>query len=166
MRISVVTALCACSLFSAMPAVAQSKIAFVNADRVVRESAPAARALKKLEKEFEKREQELQKAGKQLQALEDALEKNSVTLTETDRRNREREFSDLSRDFQRRQREYREDRTQRQNDELAGVAERANRAIRQIAEAEHYDLILQEAVYFSPTIDITDKVLKVLAETK
>lgn len=166
MRISIVAAFVFLSLFVALPTMAQSKIAFVNADRVVRESAPAARALKKLEKEFEKREQELQKTSKQLQALEDLLEKNSVTLTETERRNREREFNDLSRDFQRRQREYREDRTQRQNDELAGVAERANRAIRQIAEAEHYDLILQEAVYFSPAIDITDKVLKLLAETK
>lgn len=166
MRISAVLALFVLSLFAAVPVMAQSKIGFVNADRVVRESAPAARALKKLEKEFEKREQDLQKTSKQLQSLEDMLEKNSVTLSEAERRNREREFSDLSREFQRRQREYREDRTQRQNDELAGVAERANRAIRQIAEAEHFDLILQEAVYFSPAIDITDKVLKLLAETK
>lgn len=166
MRISMLVAAGVLSFLAVQPGWAQSKIGFVNADRVVRESAPAARALKKLEKEFEKREQDLQKTSKQLQTLEDMLEKNSVTLTEADRRNREREFNDLSREFQRRQREYREDRTQRQNDELAGVAERANRAIRQIAEAEHFDLILQEAVYFSPAIDITDKVLKLLAETK
>lgn len=143
-----------------------SRIGFVNADRVVRESAPAARALKRLEKEFEKREQELQKMGKQLQSLEDSLEKGSTPLADSDRRNKEREFNELNREFQRRQREYREDRTQRQNDELAGVAERANRAIKQIAEAEHFDLILQEAVYFSPAVDITDKVLKVLVDTK
>ncbi|MBK9392543.1 MAG: OmpH family outer membrane protein [Uliginosibacterium sp.] len=166
MRVSAVVVGLFLSLFAALPALAQSKIGFVNADRVVRESAPAARALKKLEKEFEKREQELQKTSKQLQVLEDTLEKSSASLNEADRRNKEREFNDLSREFQRRQREYREDRTQRQNDELAGVAERANRAIRQIAEAEHFDLILQEAVYFSPAIDITDKVLKLLAETK
>lgn len=165
MRISAV-AVTAFLLLASVPVWAQSRIAFVNADRVVRESAPAARALKKLEKEFEKREQELQKMGKQLQTLEDSLDKGAVTLTDTERRAREREFNDMNREFQRRQREYREDRTQRQNDELAGVAERANRAIRQIAEAEHYDLVLQEAVYFSPSIDITDKVLKLLAETK
>lgn len=166
MRISAVVVALFFSAMAALPAVAQSKIGFVNADRVVRESAPAARALKKLEKEFEKREQELQKTSKQLQVLEDALEKGSASLSDAERRNKEREFNDLSREFQRRQREYREDRTQRQNDELAGVAERANRAIRQIAEAEHFDLIVQEAVYFSPAIDITDKVLKLLAETK
>lgn len=147
-------------------ALAQGRIAFVNADRVVRESAPAARALKKLEKEFEKREQDLQKTSKHLQTLEESLERNAATMSDSERRAREREFNDLSRDFQRRQREYREDRAQRQNDELAGVAERANRAIRQIAESEHYDLIVQEAVYFSPSIDITDRVLKLLADTK
>ena len=155
------------SLCTSVPALAQqNRIGFVNADRVVRESAPAVRALKRLEKEFEKREQELQKMGKQLQALEDSLEKASASMSDSDRRNREREFNDLNREFQRRQREYREDRSQRQNDELAGVAERANRAIKQIAEAEHFDLILQEAVYFSPSVDITDKVLKLLSDTK
>ena len=128
MRISAVVVALSFSVMTALPAMAQSKIGFVNADRVVRESAPAARALKKLEKEFEKREQELQKTGKQLQALEDSLEKGSASLSDAERRNKEREFNDLSREFQRRQREYREDRTQRQNDELAGVAERANRA--------------------------------------
>ena len=147
-------------------ALAETRVGFVNAERVMRESAPAVRAQKKLEKEFEKREQELQKLSKQLSSIQDSLDKNSVTMSENDRRNREREFNDLNREFQRKQREYREDRTQRQNEELAGVLERANRTIRQIAENEKYDLILQEAVYFGPSIDITEKVIKALADPK
>jgi outer membrane protein len=141
------------------------RVGFVNADRVMRESAPALRVQKKIEKEFEKRDQELQRVAKQLQGMQDNLEKNSVTMAEPDRRAREREFNDLNRDFQRRRREYLEDRNQRQNEEMAGVLDRANKAIKQVAETEKFDLIVQEAVYFNPRIDITDKVIKALTDT-
>ncbi|MFX7800679.1 OmpH family outer membrane protein, partial [Acinetobacter baumannii] len=79
-----------------------------------------------------------------------------------DRTRRQRELSDLDRDFQRKQREFREDLNQRRNEELAQVLERANRVIRSIAEQRKYDLIVQEAVYVNPRIDITDDVLKAL----
>lgn len=145
---------------------AQMRIGFVNAERVMRESAPAARALKKLEKEFERREQDLQKISKTLQGMQSSLEKTSLSLPEAERKTKEREFSDMSRDFQRRERTLREDYAQRQHEELAGIQEQANRVIQQIAEREKYDLILQEAVYASPAIDITDKVIKSLVDVK
>ena len=147
-----------------LPAAAEMKIGFVNSDRLMRDAAPAMKAQKKLEKEFEKREQELQKVSKQLQGMQEGLEKNAVTMSETDRKNKEREFNDLNRDFQRRQREFREDLNQRRNEELAAVIERANKAIKVIAEAEKYDIIFQDAVYANPRIDITDKVIKALAD--
>jgi outer membrane protein len=146
------------------PAAAEVKIGFVNSDRLMRDAAPAVKAQKKLEKEFEKREQELQKNAKQLQDMQTSLEKNSVTMAESERKNKEREFNDLNRDFQRRQREFREDLNQRRNEELASVIERANKAIKQIAEQEKYDVIFQDAVYANPRIDITDKVIKALAD--
>jgi outer membrane protein len=151
---------------AAPAAMAESRIGFVNSDRVMREAAPAVRAQQRLEKEFEKRDQELQKAGKELQALQEDLERNGVTMAEADRRAKERSFNDLNRDFQRKQREFREDLNQRRNEELASVLDRANRAVKQIAEAEKYDVILQEAVFASPRIDITDKVIKALADSK
>jgi outer membrane protein len=98
--------------------------------------------------------------------MQEALEKNSMTMGEGERRNKEREFNDLNREFQRKQREFREDLNQRRNEELAGVLERANKTIKQIAEADKYDIIFQEAVYASPRIDITDKVIKALSEAK
>ena len=155
-----------CALLSTSAlAIEPGRVGFVNADRVMRESAPALRVQKKIEKEFEKRDQELQRVAKQLQTMQDTLEKNSVTMAESDRRARDREFNDLNRDFQRRRREYLEDRNQRQNEEMAGVLDRANKAIRQVAETEKFDLIVQEAVYFNPRIDITDKVIKALTDT-
>jgi len=148
----------------AAPALAETKIGFVNGQKVINESPQAAKAKKKLEKEFEKRDQDLQKMAKQLQAMQEGLEKNAVTMSETDRRNKEREFNELNRDFQRKQREFREDLNLRQNEEMAGIYERVNKIIKQVAEAEKYDLIIQEGVYVSSKLDITDKVIKALGD--
>lgn len=147
-------------------AVAETKIGFVNSDRVMREAGPAVRAQQRLEKEFEKRDQEMQRMAKDLQQMQEELDRDAVTMAEADRRTKERAFNDLNRDFQRKQREFREDLNQRRNEELASVLDRANRAVKQIAEAEKFDIIFQEAVYASPRIDITDKVIKVLSESK
>lgn len=156
----------ACLMAFAVASMAEAKIGFVNSDKVMREAAPAVRAQKRLEKEFEKRDQDLQRLAKDLQAMQENLEKNGMTLAESDRKAKEREFNDLNRDFQRRQREFREDLNQRRNEELASVLDKANKTVKQIAEAEKYDIIFQEAVYASPRIDITDKVIKALSESK
>ena len=144
---------------------AESRIGFVNSQRVMNEAPQAAKAKKRIEKDFEKRDQDLQKIAKQLKEMQEALEKGGVALAESDRRVKEREFGDLNRDFQRKQREFREDLSQRQNEETAAIFERVNKIIKQIADAEKYDIIFQEAVYASPRIDITDKVIKALVET-
>ena len=148
------------------PAQSEGRVGYVNLERILRDSAPAVRAQKKLEQEFAKRDQELGKMADQLKRLQDSLEKNAVTMSDSDRSKREREFADLNREFQRRQREAREDFNQRRNEELSGVIERANRAVKQIAETEKFDIIFQEAVWASPRIDITDKVIKALDDSK
>ena len=145
---------------------ADAKVGFVNTERVFREAVPAVKALKKLEKEFATREQELQKMAKQTKDLQTALEKEAVTMSESERRNKEQDLARINRDFQRLQREFREDLNLRKNEELASVLERANKVIQTIAEAEQFDLILQEAVYKSSRIDITDKVIKALGGEK
>jgi outer membrane protein len=149
---------------AALPAAAQTeaRIGFVNTARILRDAVPAVRAQKKIEAEFSKRDQELAKVAEQLKRMQDDLERQGVTMPESQRRAKEREFNDLNRDFQRRQREFREDLNQRRNEELAQVVEQANRVIRQIAEQEKYDIIFQDAVYANPRIDITDRVIKAL----
>jgi outer membrane protein len=145
---------------------ADLRIGFVDVERIHRESAPAERASKQLEKEFAPRAQELQRREAQIKTLQAQLEKDSVTLSETDRRAREQELARNGVEFQRMQREYREDLNLRRNQEISALLERANRVIKQIADAEKYDLILQDAVYRNPRLDITDRVLKALAEGK
>jgi len=151
-------------VLSGVAAATEIKIGFVDMQRLFDQAPIAVKANKKLTSEFAKRELELQKLGKQIKAQQDALEKSGATMSEADRRNRERDLSDASREFQRKQREFREDLDVRRNEAMAVVIERANKALKQIAESEKYDLIVQDAVYFSPRIDITDKIIKALAD--
>ncbi len=153
-------------LSAAAVGAAELKIGFIDAERINRESAPAEAATKRLEKEFAPRAQELQRREAQIKTLQGQLEKDAVTMGESDRRTKEQELSRLNLDFQRMQRSYSEDLNLRRNQELQTLFERANRVIKSIAEAEKFDLILQEAVYRSPRLDITDRVLKALAEGK
>ena len=138
------------------------KIGYVNSDRVLREAVPAKAAQAKLEAEFAKREKELTDVGNRLKAAGEKLDKDAPTLAESERNRRQRDLIDQDREFQRKRREFQEDLNERRNAELAGVIERANRAIKVIFETEKYDLILQEAVFWSPKVDITDKVIKAL----
>ena len=138
------------------------KIGYVNSDRVLREATPAKAAQARLETEFAKRDKGLADLATTLKAAVDKLEREALTLSEADRVRRERDLSDQDREIQRKRREYQEDLSQRKNEELNAVVERANKVIKQIFETEKYDLILQEAVFAGPRIDITDKVIKAL----
>ena len=138
------------------------KIGYVNSERVLREATPAKAAQTRLEAEFSKREKELSDQGARLKATAERLEKEGPTLAETERARRQRELVEQDRDLQRRRREFQEDLTQRKNEELAAVVERANRVIKQIFEQEKYDVILQEAIFAGPRVDITEKVIKTL----
>jgi outer membrane protein len=141
----------------------EARIAAVNSDRILRESSAAKAAQTKLEAEFAKRDKDLQDMAQKLKSMSDALDKNGAGMAPADRAEKQRDLSQLDTDFQRKQREFREDLNQRRNEELAAVLDRANKVIKQIAEQQHYDLIVQEAVYVNPRIDITDQVLKALA---
>lgn len=140
----------------------EMKIGFVSTERIFREAAPAKVANAKIEQEFSKRDKELQDMAARLKGVSDKLDKDAPVLSESERLRRQRELSDLDKDFQRKQREFREDLNQRRNEELATVLDKTNRVIKQIAESEKYDIVFQEAVYISPRIDITDKVLRAL----
>lgn len=142
------------------------RVGVVDTERILRESAPALKAEQKIEKEFATRDAEIKKLAKQVKEMQHNLEQQRASLSDIERRNRERELSNSNVDLKRMQREFREDLNLRKNEELAGVLERANKAIQSIAVSEKYDLILQEAVYRNPKIDITDKVLKALASDK
>ena len=154
------------SLLAAPLQAQEFRLGFVSLDRIIKEAVPAKSAQAKLEQEFSKREKELQDLGATLKGLAEKLEREAPTLAEGQRASRQKQLVEQDRDFQRKRREFQEDLNARRNEELQQVFERANRVVKQVAEAEKYDLILQEAVYVNPKHDITDKVIKTLNAAK
>jgi outer membrane protein len=142
------------------------RVGFVNTDRIFREANTAKSAQAKLEQEFSRREKELNDVGSNLKSLSDKFEREAPTLSEAQRAQRQKQLVDQDREFQRKRREFQEDLNARKNEELQQVLERANKIVKQVAEAEKYDVVLQEAVYINPKHDITDKVIKALNAAK
>ena len=143
-----------------------ARIGFVNTDRMLREASSAKAAQTKLEQEFSRREKEIDEVGNTLKTASERFEREAPTMAETARQTRQRQLMDQDREFQRKRREFQEDLNSRKQEELQQILDRANRVVKQVAEAEKYDVILQEAVYINPKLDITDKVLKALNSAK
>ena len=157
------------SLWLAAGAQAQQetfRVGFVNTDRIFREATTAKAAQAKLEQEFSRRDKELNDLGNSLKAASEKFEREAPTLPDSQRQARQKQLIDQDREFQRKRREFQEDLNSRKNEELQQVLERANRVVRQVAEQEKYDLIVQEAAYINPKHDITDKVIKALNAAK
>ena len=162
LRVTTTSILMGCLMLSASVQAQEFRIGFVSTDRIFKEATTAKAAQTKLEQEFSKRERELVDLGASLKTLADKFEREAPTLAEGQRVSRQKQLVDQDREFQRKRREFQEDLNARKNEELQQVLERANKVVKQVAEAEKYDLILQEAVYVNPKHDITDKVIKVL----
>jgi len=144
---------------------AELKVGYVQVDKILQDAPQTAESGKKLEREFSPRSQELDKMQKQIRDIEAALDKEGVTLSETERRNKERDVSNIKIEFQRKQRELREDINLRKNEELSSLQDRINKAVQTVSETEGYDLVVYGGVAFaSKKIDITDKVLKLLGK--
>ncbi len=153
--------------YAAITAQAQEvRIGFINTDRIFKEANTAKQAQAKLEQEFSKREKDLNDSGNSLKTAVEKFEREAPTLSESQRVSRQKQLGEQDRDFQRKRREFQEELNARKNEEFQLVLERANRVIKQVAEAEKYDLVLQEAVYINPKHDITDNVLKVINSAK
>ncbi len=150
------------ALLSGIAQAQEFRIGFVNTDRIFREANTAKAAQSKLEQEFAKREKELVDNGNTLKNLSERFEREAPTLSESQRAAKQKQLIEQDRDFQRKRREFQEDLNARKNEELQQVLERANKVVKQVAETEKYDVILQEAVYINPKHDITEKVLKAL----
>jgi len=161
-RLSAALLLLLTMAFASQVQAQEFRVGFVNTDRIFKEAASAKAAQSKLEQEFSKREKEIVDLGATIKTLADKLERDAPTLSEAQRNTRQKQLVEQDRDFQRKRREFQEDLNSRKNEELQLVLERANKVVKLVAEAEKYDLVLQDAVYINPKHDITDKVLKAL----
>jgi outer membrane protein len=144
---------------------AELKIGAVNVIKIVNQSPQAEQANKRLQKEFEPRQKALQATENSLRSMQQKLEKDGPVMSESQRRNLERDLQTQGRDFQRASLELRDDFNIRRNEELGKLNQQILEVINNLAKEEGFDLILNEGgvIYASPAIDITDKVIKRLA---
>ena len=147
---------------AAAPAYADFKAGFIHTDRVFREASSARAAQAKLEQEFSRRDKEINDLGNTLKTATEKFERDAPTLSDSQRQTRQRQLMDQDREFQRKRREFQEDLNARKNEELNQLGERINKVVKQLAEQEKYDIIVDQAVYINPQHDITDKVIKAL----
>ena len=138
------------------------KIGYVNIERIFREAPAAIRGGKKLNQDIETRKQELQRMADDIKSQQSALSEQGKSLPDNERRAKEADLAESSVRFQRRQKELQEEIKVRQNEETSALLQKANKAIIQIAESEHLDIVLQDAIAVSGRVDITDKVIKKL----
>jgi len=154
--------LAASLLFVTASAVAETKIGYVQIERLM-QSPQSLESGKKLQTEFGPRNAELERFRKQIEDKEAALNKDSPTMSENDRRNKSQDLSNLKIDLERKQRELSEDFNLRKNEELSNLQDRINKAITSVSQAEGYDLVFYgTAAYAGKRVDITDKIVKTL----
>jgi len=144
----------------------ETRVGYINYQRITTESAPAKAAQGRLEQEFSKRDKDLVALRDSIKSFSERFDKDAPTLSESQRVSRQKEFADMNREFQRKQRELQEDINGRRNEELLQVLDKAAKAVKQVADAEKYDMVIQELAYNSGKHDLTDKVLKILNAAK
>jgi len=139
-----------------------SRIGVVNSERIFKESNMAKASQAKLQAEFAKREKELRDDAQKIKTAAEKLDKDAAVMPDAERVRKQRELADADRELQRKQREFTEDVNQRSFEERSKIAQKANQALKVVAEQRKLDLIVQEAAYVSPKIEVTDDVIKAL----
>ncbi len=136
------------------------KLGFVNTEKVFRDSRLVQSMQKKLEQEFASQKKAIEQMEKRGEVLQKQLLKSNLNAQE--RLQLEREYAQLNLDYRMASEEYSHNYSLRRNEEFTAIQAKANQLIKEIAEKEQFDLILQDAVYVKPQFDLTDRLIKAL----
>ena len=154
-------------IFNTSMVSAEIKIGFVEIKKILQNAPQTVKANKVLEKEFTKRTKKLKKTVKKIKQKEIAFQKDSMTMSDSDREKKIKEIQGLKIDAQRTEREVREDIDLRRKEEIANVQNLVNIAVEKVAKEQAYDLILYQGVAFAgKKVDITNVVIKALGTIK
>jgi outer membrane protein len=145
---------------------AQAKIGVVNFARLLKEAPQAQAALKALENEFAARRRELENQQKDLKAREEKLARDGAAMPEAERRNAEKALRDGQRDLARKQNEFLEDLNVRRNEALGQLQRTVLQEVQSYAKSAGLDVVVADALYASPAVDITAQVLAALQARK
>lgn len=145
---------------------AGTRIGAVNVEKVFNESNLAKQSQARLEKDFAKRQADIRDGAEKIRAAAEKLDRDAAVMNEAERIRRQRELADQDRELQHKQREFTEDLNQRNFEERSKIAEKANIALKQVAEQKKLDIIVQDPPYANSKIDVTDDIIKVLNSLK
>jgi outer membrane protein len=141
---------------------AQAKIGVVNVARLLQETPQAQAASQALENEFAARKRDLQNLERDLKARDDKLQKDGATMAEAERRNQEKTLRDGQRELARKQNEFLEDLNVRRNEALGQLQRTVLQEVQTYAKSAGLDVVVADALYASPAVDITNQVLAAL----
>lgn len=147
-----------------LPAAAELKVGTVRANEIVRDS-PQFKAMEtRMRADFERRANELKAEGKALEEDVKKFQREADLLSPADRAKTEKDLNTRRIDFGYKQRQFQEDVQQREQELTAEMLNKIKEVIQTVAKAKKIDLVLQDPVYASESIDITADVLKQLAK--
>ena len=166
-KLACVAALAIAAAASALPAYAEAyKIGVLNIEQILRQSKAAQAAQARIEQEFKARDADLSRKEQDVQAAAAAFAKDRPTLSADEAARRERDVDTRTRDVQRMRQQFAEDLRARQFDELDKLKARLDQVLTKYAKDNHFDLILQDAAFVGPAVNITDDVIKALETTQ
>lgn len=141
---------------------AQAKIGVVNVARLLQEAPQAQAASSALENEFAGRRRELEAMQRDLKAREDRLQKDGATMADAERRNLEKALRDGQREGARKQNEFLEDLNVRRNEALGQLQRTVLQEVQIYAQKAGLEIVIGDALYAAPSVDITAQVLAAL----
>ena len=161
MKLTVGAALCVALSVSAQAQ--ELKIGFVSTERIFRDAAPAKAATAKLEQEFSKREKDLQELGARLKATAEKLDKDAPVLPDGDRLKRQRELTEMDKDFQRRLLSTLDDVTFIQNDFLIAKVQEPENKMKVFGKENNYvqDVLIGTTIYLSSLDDPVQQIYQI-----
>ncbi len=145
---------------------AGTRIGAVNVDKLFNESNIAKQSQARIEKDFSKRQNDIREAAGKIKAAAEKLDRDAAVMNEAERIRRQRDLAEQDRELQRKQREFTEDLNQRNFEDRAKIAEKANIELKQVAEQKKLDIIVQDPPYANPKVDVTDEIIRVLNSLK
>lgn len=152
-------------LVSAAPALAgETKIAFIDLQKALNLSAAGKAAKEKIGVKVKEYEILIDSRQEELKKAKEELEKKALLLSESARADKERDYQQKLKEFQRYTKDIQEELQQQDADHTRRILEDIFSVIKSIGETENFTLVLEKTessiLYADDQIDLTAKVIK------
>ena len=150
------------ALAAAVPARAETKLAYVDVQRALNECDAGKKAKADFRVQIERLESRLQKQQTEVQSLKDELEKKGMLMKDDERRNLEDQYGRKLRDFERDYKDSKDELEKKDNEVTGAIVKDLARIIRTIGERDGFTMVMEKGsiLWGASGIDITDEVIR------